>query len=290
LDYNHRALPRGTFTCSFCGFAYSRIGPDTHLDDQYRIGTIIDRGNIWKEKLLELWFDPEVTIRCMAATLHSSWDHLRRKGTELGLPFPPPGVRVRRRTKSPLQLNAPPDPTPYRELWLAAIQQYSEYGMNYLREQVPSIHYWLCRYDREWLQQHTPHKKRKKTRLAVDWQQRDNELAAQIETTYEQLMSRQNPPFRVTTTAILTTLRRLGYYKRNHYRLPQTCAALARTAESIEAFVIRRVWHVARQLHAEGLVPRRRVLVERTGVYQNHDDNPQIQTAVDAAMNWLQGG
>lgn len=291
VDYNSKGFPRGTFTCAICGFVYSRIGPDTQPDDLYRIGEVKARGLIWEEKLRQLWVDPDVTIRQMVPAMRSSWGHLRWQGTRLGLPFPPPGVRGRRRTKTPVPLRTrgvSPDPTSHREQWLKVVQQNPEMGAKDLRWQVPQVYNWLRYHDREWLLQHTPEKQHNPRRPVVDWSQRDDELVAEIELGYEQLMSRQPSLFRVSATAILTVIRRRGYYTRNRRRLPQSVDKLHQLAESHEDFAIRRVWHFANAFLAKGQSPRRRVLAERASVDgPPHQDNPRVQTAVDAALDWL---
>lgn len=293
VDYNSKGFPRGTFTCDVCGFVYSRVGPDTSPDDCNRIGEIKERGPVWEAKLRDLWFDTDVTIRHMTGVLHSSWGQLRWPGTQLGLPFPPPGVRKRRRTTTPAPRQKEPavDPTSHRDAWLAVVRQQPGAGAKELRQAVPRIYNWLRYHDREWLQQNTPQKTRRQPqRSFVDWNRRDDELVAEIERAYKDLMSRQQPLFRVSATAILTAIRRRGYCTTNRHRLPKTVVALERFAESYEDFAIRRVWHIARGFQAEGQVPRRRVLAERASVDSLlHRDNPRVQVAVDAALAWLKG-
>ena len=163
FDYNHKGLPRATFTCTVCGFVYSRIGPDTSDDDLYRIGAIKDHGALWHARLLELWFDPDVTIRHMVSVLRSSWTHLRRQGTQLELPFPPPGVRSRRLTTSPIPLetnNNLQRLTAQREAWLTVIQKHPDWSMNSLREHFSQLYSWLRYHDRKWLLQQSPRQER----------------------------------------------------------------------------------------------------------------------------------
>jgi hypothetical protein len=293
LDYNAKGFPRGTFACRACGFVYSRVGPDTQPHDLYRIGEVKERGLMWEVRLRQLWFDPEVTIRQMVPAMRSSWGHLRWQGTRLGLPFPPPGVRGRQRTKTPAPMRTrgvSPDPTAHREQWLKVVQQNPELDADRLRQQASRIHSWLRYHDREWLLRNTPRKQRAPRRLDVDWKQRDVELVAEIQQGYQRLMSRQESLFRVTATAILTAIRRRGYYTGNRHRLPRSVDKLHQLAESYEDFAIRRVWHFASAFHAKGQVPRRRVIAERASVDDlPHRDNPRVQAAVDEALAWLRG-
>lgn len=291
LDYNHKGLPRGTFTCTTCDFIYSRIGPDSTADDLYRIGAIKDHGALWETKLLELWFDPDVTIRHMVAVLRSSWSHLRRQGTQLNLPFPPPGVRSRRLTTAPMTLTTDTNSselTKHREAWLTVLQQHPDWGVKELRNRYLQLHSWLRYHDREWLLQQSPPRKKQSRQLNIDWQQRDAQFSTEIEAIYVRLMATQKPLFRVSANAILTATGRRTYYTSNRYRLPQAVATLERVAESYEDFAIRRVWDVARQLHEEGIVPRRRLIAERASVdAPPHRNNLHVQAVVDAALDWL---
>jgi hypothetical protein len=294
VGYNSQGFPRGTFTCARCGFVYSRVGPDTKPDDLYRVGEVKARGPIWEEKLRQLWLDPNVTIRHMVAVMHSSWGHLRWQGTRLGLPFPPPGVRGRRRTKTPAPLRqqaACVSPTAYRAAWLEVVRQHPDQTVQVLRKQASQTYNWLRYHDREWLLENTPQKKRGQSRVSsVDWEQRDDELVAEIERGYEQLMSHQEVLFRVSATAILTAIRRRGYYTTNRHHLPKTVDVLTRLAESFEDFAIRRVWHIAKGFQADGQVHHRRVLAEHANVDgPPHRNNPRVQAAVDAALAWSNG-
>lgn len=291
LDYNNKGLPRATFTCTTCSFIYSRIGPDTTEEDLYRIGAIKDHGSLWEAKLLELWFDPDVTIRHMVAVLRSSWSYLRKQGTQLNLPFPPPGVRSRRLTTAPMTLDTntiSSELTENREAWLAVLQQHPDCGVKVLRKRFLQLHSWLRYYDRDWLLQQSPPRKQKSPQLNIDWQQRDVQLATEIEAAHAKLMATQKLLFRVSANAILTATGRRTYYTSNRYRLPQAVATLEHVAESYEDFAIRRVWDVARQLHEEGVVPRRRLIAERASVDEMpHRNNLHVQAAVDTALNWL---
>lgn len=294
LDYNAKGFPRGTFACDTCGFVYTRVGPDTQPDAVYRIGEVKTRGPLWETKLRQLWFDPQVTVRQMVSVMHSSWGHLRWQGTQLGLPFPPLGVRARRRTATPASprlSEIAPDIARHRQQWLTTMREHPDWRVRELRQQAASLYSWLRYHDREWLLDHTPKAARQPRRPTdICWEQRDDELVAEMERAYEQLMARQPPLFRVTATAMLTALRRRGYYTRNHSRLPKSVARLNALAESHEAFALRKVWSVAHSFHVQGQVPRRRVLAEGAGVAEPpHCDNPRLQAAVDAALNWLKG-
>lgn len=295
VDYNSKGFPRGTFICAACGFLYSRVGPDTKPDDAYRVGTVKAHGPVWEETLRQLWLDPNVTIRHMVAVLRSSWGHLRWKGTQLGFSFPPTGVRGRQRTKTPApprQRDAYVDPTARRNEWLEVVRRHPGETVKDLRKRASQTHSWLRYHDREWLLQHTPPRKLSQPRESfMHWEQRDSELVAEIERGYEQLMSRQEVLFQVSATAILTVIRRRGYYKTNRHHLPNTMAALTQLAESSEDFAIRRIWHIAREFQANGQVPRRRVLAERASVDgPSHRDNSRVQAAVDEAHAWLREG
>jgi hypothetical protein len=157
MDFNHKGLPRGTLACG-CGFVYSRVGPDTCPEDRYRIGTVLTRGVVWEEALRTLWLDPSVNAREMTRQMHSSWQHLRRHGTQLGLPFPPPGVRPSSMTSTPLELSdmRKVDPTPYRTAWLEMMAQHPEAGVKALRQKAQNLYFWLRNHDRAWLNAHLP--------------------------------------------------------------------------------------------------------------------------------------
>jgi hypothetical protein len=296
LDFNHKGLPRGTFACD-CGFVYSRIGPDTTPEDLYRTGEIIARGELWQQKLRELWLDPDVTLTQMQRTLRSHWNHLRRYGSELGLPFPPHGVRPSLHTATPMNIGdgkrkPTQDPTPFRETWLQAIRQHPDAGVTALRNKFTQCYSWLLYYDNLWLQKHIPaRKKYPKRRTHIDWIQRDSELVELLKAAFERLQARQEPPFRISPTALLTETGRRNFFIHNRERLPISEATVKQFAESWDDFRIRRIWYAARKMYAEGLVVRRRILMEMAGLRSKLlNEKPQLQTAMDAAVLWLQQG
>lgn len=217
---------------------------------------------------------------------------MRRRGTELGLPFPPPGVRPTPLTSNPLPLKDSfqiVDPTLFRSRWLALLEQHPYWGVNDIRKQDNKLYSWLRDNDGDWLNQHKPvrhYKKRKDVR--VNWTQRDLEIATEVTEAYERLITRQDKPFQVTANAILNDIQRSGYYRKNYYRLPQTVARLNELAETTERYAIRRIWHYARQFKEAGETPRRRVLAEKSHVVGSpHRNNPVVQAVVDEAITWL---
>lgn len=293
LDYNAKGCPRGTFTCDTCGFVYTRVGPETCAEDAYRIGEVKQRGALWETKLRQLWFDPQVTVREMESVLHSSWGQMRWQGTQLGFPFPPLGVRSRRRTTTPAHSRERiPDLAQHRQQWLNLLYEHPDWRTRELRQRAASLYNWLRYHDRDWLRDHLPKFGRSPRRLpAIPWEQRDEALVTALEQTYEQLIVRQPPLFRVSATALLTALGQREYYQRNRAHLPKSVARLAEIAESYEAFALRRLWSVAQTFREQGQVPRRRVLAERASVdAPPHRDNPRLQAAVDDALNWLKDG
>ncbi|MDQ0049892.1 hypothetical protein J2T18_004214 [Paenibacillus polymyxa] len=60
--------PVGTFTC-YCGFVYSRRGPDIEPSDKYRIGRIKEFGETWRRSLMELNSDKTLSLREKARRL-----------------------------------------------------------------------------------------------------------------------------------------------------------------------------------------------------------------------------
>lgn len=290
--YHHDGRPRGTFTCPTCGLSYRRTGPDTSPNDLYRTQHILRHGPLWDAKLREVWFDPALNTHRMSSALRSTWQYMRRRGTELGLPFPPPGVRPTPLTSNPLPLQNPTqgvNPTAYRRRLLEIIQQHPDWGVKDICKQFNPIYSWLRANDCEWLKHHKPTRRYKKRQdVRVNWKQRDEDLAAEVGKGHERLMVRQNNLFQVTATAILNEIQRRGYYTRNRYRLPRTVAHLEQLAETTQEYAIRRVWHYASLFREAGAVPRRRVLAERASVHSPPNrHNPVVQIAVDEAMVWL---
>ena len=88
--------PVGTFRCS-CGFVFSRRGPDKNKTDCYRIGTIKDYGQVWKQKLIGLVNEGN-TLTEVTKELHADPATIKKYSSELELKIPWKLLKVKKKS------------------------------------------------------------------------------------------------------------------------------------------------------------------------------------------------
>jgi len=74
----------GTFKCK-CGFVYSRQGPDKTEDDKYNCGMVLQRGEVWNNKLLSLILESNLSLTKIANEMKCGRVVIIRCATDLGI-------------------------------------------------------------------------------------------------------------------------------------------------------------------------------------------------------------
>jgi predicted transcriptional regulator len=235
-DYKLK-VPVGTFTCE-CGFVYSRRGPDSKEDDIYKIGRIKEFGHVWELKLAEL----------------SNQDlSLRKKAEILGVD--PMTVKNRLESKEQAKLAEQKDNRfeKYRKEWIQLIEDNKEKTITEVRSLNPGVYTWLYRNDREWLKNHYPEGVKNKSNYSskrINWEERDLEIAEQVELIAKEIMNDPDEPIRVTKNEIGRRINGLSLAALYKYikKMPKTEKALNKNVETLEQFQIRRINLIASRL------------------------------------------
>ncbi len=248
--------PLGTFRCEHCGFTYSRVGPDEDETAKLRISQVRSYGPLWEETFKRLWQDSSLAKIEIARRMGCSRDTVMAQAKRLMLDqgtdtepvaAPVPYEDQTRRGAIPTTSNL----DEYRRAWLAGRQQHPTSCLLELRELLPDIHRWLDRHDHQWLQSHLPPRKGGSWKW-VDWSQRDTDLAQRVTSAAADLKNAPGRPIRVTRNSVTKALGLPeNFILRNLLNLPLTAAALEGLVESVEAFAIRRIHHVASEARTE---------------------------------------
>jgi hypothetical protein len=287
--------PVGTFFCS-CGFVYSRTGPDTSVEDQYRFSKIKAFGPIWETKLQALWNDESVSLRGIAHQLGVDPITIKRHASRFGLPFPRPrGMCSQLKENQQLRphtLKMPCGTTleEYRTSWLTALHANSEAGVTKLRSIAPGIYTWLYRHDRIWLKEHTPMraKKNKTGYHRVDWAERDARLAEEVIFAATRLKNLPGRPVHITLSAIGREIGQVALLQQHLVRLPRTAEALKEHLESREVYAVRRIQWAALDSIQSNIYLERWLLIRKAGVARLAEQ-PQVKDVIDAAMQLFSG-
>lgn len=271
---NKSGSPIGTFTCS-CGFVYARKGPDTSVEDRYRIGRVKSYGSVWMSKLEQL-AENATSTRAIARELSvdskTVLKYLNSMSKDRITPY---------EGKSTSKIKI------YRSMWIAGIEKYPEFSRTELRKQMPKIYMYLYRHDYEWLLS-DKHKLRKKKNASyrVNWKERDEEYYVKIKELHRCLLDQQ-PSVRITKTMVA---KRLGIsatldHKLNH--LPKTKQLLLDITESVQQFQIRKCKKLIDQMifRQESIILWK---IQRVGGVKSHHFH-QIRPILERYIRTRQG-
>jgi hypothetical protein len=282
--------PVGTFLCS-CGFTYARTGPDMKAEDRFKSSKVTAFGQIWENRLCDLWEDEMISLRGIARQLGVDPLTVKRHATRLALPFPRP-VGYSLPLKETQQLRSHPTPLlrpkpakldTYRAKWLAVRQANPAAGVKELRSSAPDVYVWLYRNDLTWLQEHMPDvQKRRRASFRVDWGARDKLLSDSVKISALRIRDASGSPQRVTVSAIGRHTGQLALLQQHLDKLPLTREVLLDITEKREEFAVRRIRWVAAQHRQRGVRLARWELIRRAGVdrLKNHKD---VRIAIDEA-------
>ncbi len=282
----------GIFSC-FCGFTYTRKGPDISTDGQYKWLRVRSRGDIWNAALQQLWEDPSVSLFDASTRLDICKETLKIKAKHLGLSFPRPYIEFNKRAK--VKIPKGPDISEsaretHRTIWLTALKEYPDDTVQELwrKRNVAGAYAWLRKYDAEWLHMHMVSGKKWKKYLStfptrIDWEYRDEQIAEKLRSSALKLKSGSERPRRVSVAAIGDDIGQLALLQRHLNKLPITAKVLSEVIETYEDCGVRRVHWAARLYQQENIRPTYRQLVRRASV-EDMKDHPQVKKAIDMAL------
>lgn len=289
-DKTHGGRLTATFKCE-CGFTYSRMGPDSSTEDQFRVGKIKAWGHVWEELLKKLWEDSTVTLQEMATRLGADSQAVKYQAARLDLVYPRPGKtskQIRKTTAPRPQLEEAVVSTKfvqYRDEWLAILAENPDAGRSDLSEKHRRVHSWLSFYDQEWLRSHLPPLKRRKPLSAfIDWQQRDADIAAAVRASAEKLRNTPGKPQKLTKTAIGSDSGYLALIQKQLDRLPLTAGVLSVVIETTEEFAIRQIDWAADHFRQKGIQPKHWQIVRHANLKPYIAEMAQVKTAITTVL------
>lgn len=264
-------LPIGIFHCE-CGFVYQRTGPDQSETDKFKIGKMINYGELWEQALQNLLADSSLSLREIAKRLGADSNTIIKYAKKRGFwprfmngigeipeldPRKKPGGFLDPKTeKAPL----------YREKWLKCVISNPKDGVKNLRNIEAGTYTWLYRNDRDWLIENSPPKVKIPIKKRVDWKGRDTKLSYQIKEAAGKILSRPGKPVQVSISSIGRELNCLSLLQKFIHMLPLTQAAFSDWAETQDKFGIRRIDWAIEQYRKESIIPKRWQIIRRAGV------------------------
>jgi hypothetical protein len=285
--------PVGTFSCG-CGFSYVRSGPDSSLEDRFRVGRVISFGPVWEAKLKQLWKDSTLSLSEAGRRLGVDPLTIRRYAARLKLPLSRSGKRLKPLPRA-TQLKGTDVSATWenkrrgcRAKWLSAMKKEREITLKALRIKIPREYTWLQYNDSAWLAGHKPRPQRRNPPTAsVDWKKRDAKYAAAVTATASRLKDAAGRPVRVTRTAIGRAVGAVTLLRQKLHKMPLTAQVLSSVVETREQYAVRRVWRAADLYCQEDILPPEWQLVMRANVYSLREVSA-VKCAVEGAMNMLE--
>ncbi len=129
-----------------------------------------------------------------------------------------------------------------KERWKELQQKYPEKSKTQLRDMAKNVYAYIYRYDKEWLQVHSPNKKSlTSTYQRIDWEARDNELLKQVKEAVQDWDQEATKPTRITVSAIAKKINKLSLIQKKADKLPRTMKYMDKVTEEIVEFQKRRV-------------------------------------------------
>ncbi|WP_082707670.1 TnsD family Tn7-like transposition protein [Paenibacillus sp. DMB5] len=240
--------PVGSFKCELCGFHYSRRGPDLKYEDMFSYGRIKDFGHYWKSLADDL-LQKGGTIRSIAKTLAVDSKTVM--------------LYAKKKQAQPKQkVDEERDLRRNRLLQNMIFSNYTSF-----RKANGKDYSWLYRHDREWLQTNLPSMPNKvQSRSRVNWNQRDVEMADELNQVILRLRSEKGKPQRITLSKIGRLTGKLAIFERHLDKLPLCQGLLKINLETEEKHQMRKIDWALSKISQQGKRPMKWRVLRETGI------------------------
>lgn len=249
------------FACE-CGFTYRRRGPDRDGNSRFSPLNIVATGSAWASRLEQMWVDPAISISVMSKRLHVTRYWALAEGIRLGLPQ----LEFRRPMgKPPLNQSNNID---YREknrkALIGCLKEHPDATRTDLTKLCSWPIIWLRKKDTEWFLKHYPQKRKSKgvhQSPAIDWEEKDENLASEIYLLRARLLKLPGCPIRITATR-LKRMSQVSTYLLSKKHLGKAQVALKACVESDQSFALRQIqWFAMRDANVQIQAIFRRVRI-----------------------------
>lgn len=218
--------------------------------------------DMWKEKLLSL-VNKGLSIREIAKMIDSTPKTVRKYMDKFGIeqfwvnngggkyiktPFIQTSEFAERRDLA-------------RKSWLQLIKENPNMSRNKLKKLDETLYTRLIRYDKEWLDVHSP--SIKMTRLSY-WETKDTELLPKVISIVNQMHC--GKPERILWSTIGGKLGIGGWFTKRKDKMPKVSKFLNKKIETLQEFQIRKIIWAISELEKEGEIITKWKLLEKAGV------------------------
>lgn len=273
--------PIGIFMCPKCYFSY-RVSSSTSPKI-----SMVSPGKVWEQKLIDLVTQSNMSLNAIASTLGCKRATVLLHLDRLGITnhrWHWQKIRSKERKKEETRKR-------HRKIWQTILYQHPGAYLSEIKQLCPGTYEWLISNDKEWLQRHSPIKKKRKGSCMsrVDWGERDMIMYEEVKKAVESLLNAPGKPIRITKRAIAKKLNpevvNKNWLLNKLNFLPKTKAYLDNAMESREAFLLRRVNWVAEEFIREGVIPTKKQFKLR-GVLGGFS-TPRLVTSINEALEYI---
>lgn len=248
---------------------------------------IIEFGPLWEERLKSLWGDGTISTSQIAKKLNAHIRSVKKRAAKLTLPFPRIASRITEADAADapkIETESPNVLETKRTEWDDLRKRHAGASRKHLREYAPALFAWLYRNDRTWLKESSPPPRPKIRRFhKVDWEARDEQLAALVATAAIRLKRDPNYPRRITIAEIARTIKQRSALEQNIHKFPLTRIVLAGQTETTEQFAVRRINWTVQRLIAENRRTTRTQIARDSGIGPAAAKLPGVQEALTDA-------
>lgn len=265
--------PVGSFKCELCGFHYSRRGPDHTMEDTYSYGRVKDFGHYWKGRA-DAFLQKGGSIRSVARALNvdSATVKLYMKNKLVQIVDVP--------SKSN-ELDS------RRACILQTINNLQNNKCTDVRKNNSKDYSWLYKNDREWLKSLMQrHHSQSIGKPRVNWNQRDKEIANEINDVIIKLRMKQNKPERLTLSRIGRSIGKLALLERHLDKLPICQGLLKINLETEETHQIRRIAWAIERIKQHNIRPTKWRVLREAGIRVMRTGNVELHliTMINEAL------
>lgn len=231
----------GTFYCE-CGFIYRKFGRDEKGKRRFEFDRVVQFGNVWDNALKQIFEEGEPNLEETAKKFGVVERTLLRQIARLCLTDKYDSLKPKRLGKAIMSFEEIENKRiEYRKEWLKMRKENSQLSRSKLRWVNETIHTWLYKNDKIWLQENYPPLKEYPTgQKLVDWNARDEETAPKIKELAAELKALPGRPIFVSKTILYRRLKIANLLKRPEF-VPKTMKALELYSETFEDYAFRRI-------------------------------------------------
>lgn len=250
-SHNH---PLATFKCEYCGFTYSRRGPDKDYNDIYIRTYVKDYGHIWIEKLEE-YSSQGYSLRKMCNLLGCSSTGTIKSYLNK-IKFDKISINNVINETDNMSIFSTFDSDlflveEYKAMFLKILDENPKMNSLSIFRKYPSAYKMVSRHDRNWIKNNLLKKEVPKlsgnNRLQNYWKDKDEFLYKELVKNLKRIKSKQELYKRITISLLQ---KYIGYYnlRQNKRNLPKCFKLITLECETIPDYQKRRINFVIKEM------------------------------------------